>query len=91
MVLAFSFFSLNLKRTTSHLILVLSLSEYLSLIDGSNRIYDPNPSPALKVTPGALPTQIDPPLRIPAGSLPKTTAPSSQERFEKTPVYEDLT
>ncbi|EXJ76958.1 hypothetical protein A1O3_10115 [Capronia epimyces CBS 606.96] len=57
---------------------------------GGTWIYDGDPRPALKIVPGALPPDIDRPLTIPDG-LPKTTTPSSQERFERTPIYDELT
>ncbi|KAJ9272661.1 hypothetical protein DTO212C5_1388 [Paecilomyces variotii] len=57
---------------------------------GGTWIYDPDPTPLLRPRPGALPTEIDPPLEIPK-DLPTTTPPSSQERYEKTPIHEELT
>ncbi|OAA56635.1 iron transport multicopper oxidase fet3 precursor [Niveomyces insectorum RCEF 264] len=56
---------------------------------GGTWIYDPIP-PELDLVPGALPPAIDPPLAIP-DTLPVTTAPSTQERFIKTPIYDELT
>ncbi|KAI1617318.1 dimethylaniline monooxygenase (N-oxide forming) [Exophiala viscosa] len=56
---------------------------------GGTWIYDPGPK-ELPFVPGASPPDIDPPLTIP-DTLPKTTAPSSQERFDRTPIYDDLT
>jgi hypothetical protein len=53
------------------------------------RIYDPDPKVAT-TQPGALPTEIDKPLVIPE-DLPTTTAPNQQERFEHTPIYQNLT
>lgn len=53
------------------------------------RIYDAIP-PNLKLVPGGLPHDIDPPLIIPE-VLPATTAPNTQERFTKTPIYDGLT
>lgn len=55
-----------------------------------SRIYDPDPQPPLAVYPGALPTKIDPPLKIP-DHLPAVQPPSQQERYSKTPVYQSLT
>ncbi|KAJ9607679.1 hypothetical protein H2200_007757 [Cladophialophora chaetospira] len=55
------------------------------------RIYDPDPGPGPKLTPGADPPETDPPLKIPDGPLPRTTAPSTQERFDRTPIYDTLT
>ncbi|KAL3427468.1 thiol-specific monooxygenase [Phlyctema vagabunda] len=57
---------------------------------GGTWIYDPAPSPGLEIHPGRLPTEVDLPLAIP-DQLPTIEAPSRQERFEKTPVYDSLT
>lgn len=57
---------------------------------GGTWIYDPDPNPAFKPVPGALPTEIDPALEIP-DSLPSVTSPTLQERHDKTPIYADLT
>lgn len=59
---------------------------------GSNsrtRIYDPKP-PDFQLYPGKLPPETDPQLAIPNG-LPKTTTPSPQERYDRTPIYAGLT
>ncbi|ERS99622.1 hypothetical protein HMPREF1624_02982 [Sporothrix schenckii ATCC 58251] len=56
---------------------------------GGTWIYDAVP-PVLKLVPGGLPHDIDPPLAIPE-VLPATLAPNSQERFTKTPIYDGLT
>lgn len=56
---------------------------------GGTWIYDAIP-PDLKLVPGGLPHNIDPPLAIPE-VLPTTTAPNTQERFTKTPIYDGLT
>ena len=56
---------------------------------GGTWIYDAAP-PELDLVPGALPYQIDPPLRIPP-SLPTTVRANTQERFHKTPIYDGLT
>lgn len=56
----------------------------------TQRIYDPDPGPDLKLHPGALPPETDPSLHIP-DHLPQTTAPNKQERFDRTPIYDDLT
>jgi len=53
------------------------------------RIYDPDPKVAT-TQPGALPTEIDKPLVIPE-DLPTTAAPNQQERYEHTPIYQNLT
>jgi len=58
------------------------------LFDGY-RIHDAEP-PTLPIHPGKLPTDIDPPLSLPS-YFPSTTAPSSRERWAKTPIYENLT
>lgn len=54
------------------------------------RIYDADPSPVSEPQPGKLPPDIDPQLRIP-DDLPRTTQPSPQERWDKTPIYDELT
>lgn len=54
------------------------------------RIYDPDPGPDLQLLPGALPPETDSPLEIP-DNLPRTTTPNKQERFDRTPIYDDLT
>ncbi|KXT02971.1 hypothetical protein AC578_10619 [Pseudocercospora eumusae] len=56
---------------------------------GGTWIYDRDPGD-LPFTPGALPPQVDKPLKIP-DSFPTTTAASTQNRYEKTPIYEQLT
>ncbi|SPO04324.1 related to flavin-containing monooxygenase [Cephalotrichum gorgonifer] len=57
---------------------------------GGTWIYDRDPgSVPLHLRPGKLPLDIDPPLDLP-DRLPAITAPSQQERFSKTPVYESL-
>ena len=56
---------------------------------GGTWIYDAEPG-VLPLTPGALPPQTDKPLSIPE-TLPATREPSAQYRFEKTPIYEELT
>ncbi|KAF7197313.1 Thiol-specific monooxygenase [Pseudocercospora fuligena] len=56
---------------------------------GGTWIYDRDPG-NLPFTPGALPPQVDKPLTIP-DSLPTTTAASTQHRYDKTPIYEQLT
>lgn len=55
-----------------------------------NRIYDADPKPPIDILPGLLPGDVDPPLSIPT-TLPTTTLPSQQERYEKTPIYDSLT
>ncbi|QKX55452.1 uncharacterized protein TRUGW13939_02545 [Talaromyces rugulosus] len=57
---------------------------------GGTWIYDSDPSPLIKPQPGKLPTEIDPPLTIPK-NLPATLEPSPQERYHKTPIYDELT
>lgn len=56
------------------------------------RIYDANPGP-LPLHPGALPPGIDPPLHIPDGPFPRRepSLSNSQNRFDRTPIYEELT
>ncbi|KAI0138211.1 putative dimethylaniline monooxygenase [Hypoxylon sp. NC0597] len=57
---------------------------------GGTWIFDSDPKPDLKVQPGKLPPDIDPPLEIPR-ELPQVTAPNQRERFSKTPIYNSLT
>ncbi|KAI2634750.1 putative dimethylaniline monooxygenase [Hypomontagnella submonticulosa] len=57
---------------------------------GGTWIFDSDPKPSLEVRPGRLPPDIDPPIDIPE-ALPKITAPNTQERFAKTPIYNSLT
>ncbi|OTA95383.1 hypothetical protein M434DRAFT_208131 [Hypoxylon sp. CO27-5] len=57
---------------------------------GGTWIFDSDPKPDLKVQPGKLPPDIDPPLEIP-NELPQVTAPNRRERFSKTPIYNSLT
>ncbi|RDI80939.1 hypothetical protein Vi05172_g9137 [Venturia inaequalis] len=57
---------------------------------GGTWIYDANTTPPLDISPGSLPTDIDPPLPLPR-HFPAVTKPCAQERFEKTPVYDSLT
>ncbi|KAK4199556.1 hypothetical protein QBC40DRAFT_340418 [Triangularia verruculosa] len=54
------------------------------------RIYDASPPASIPIHPGALAPDTDPPLTIPS-KLPTTTPPSRQERYSKTPIYDDLT
>ncbi|POS73280.1 hypothetical protein DHEL01_v208326 [Diaporthe helianthi] len=56
----------------------------------SIKIFDASPGPELPINPGKLPPQVDPPLQIPS-QLPTVTAPVTQERYSKTPVYNSLT
>lgn len=60
------------------------------LTTSMKRIYDPDPGPDLQLLPGALPPETDSPLEIP-DNLPRTTTPNKQERFDRTPIYDDLT
>ncbi|KAI9898019.1 hypothetical protein N3K66_006379 [Trichothecium roseum] len=57
---------------------------------GGTWIYDAAVSPGILITPGLLPPELDPGLKIP-GHLPQTTPPVTQERFSETPIYENLT
>ncbi|KAH8700105.1 putative dimethylaniline monooxygenase [Talaromyces proteolyticus] len=57
---------------------------------GGTWIYDPDPSPTIKPQPGKLPPDHDLPLNIPK-HLPTTREHSYQERYEKTPIYNELT
>ncbi|KAF4966451.1 hypothetical protein FZEAL_10658 [Fusarium zealandicum] len=57
---------------------------------GGTWIYDPDPIAAPPLRPGELPLDLDKPLPLP-GSLPTMTAPSQQQRYAQTPVYENLT
>jgi hypothetical protein len=44
----------------------------------------------MELHPGKLPPEIDPSLE-PPNDLPKTTPPSSQYRYDRTPIYAELT
>ncbi|KAI0883986.1 putative dimethylaniline monooxygenase [Annulohypoxylon maeteangense] len=57
---------------------------------GGTWIFDSDPQPALKVQPGKLPPDVDPPLEIPP-NLPQVTTPDRRERFSQTPIYNSLT
>ncbi|KAF2801886.1 FAD/NAD(P)-binding domain-containing protein [Mytilinidion resinicola] len=57
---------------------------------GGTWIYDADPTPPIEIAPGKLPPDVDPPLSIPK-TLPTSTPPNRQERFEKTPIYDSLT
>ncbi|KAL6897685.1 hypothetical protein GGI43DRAFT_99252 [Trichoderma evansii] len=57
---------------------------------GGTWIYDAAVKPSLLGRPGATPAEIDPPLAIPK-SLPAVLPPNKQERFSKTPIYDNLT
>ncbi|KAK0101142.1 hypothetical protein ONS95_012876 [Cadophora gregata] len=57
---------------------------------GGTWIYDPSPPSSLPLRPGGLPPDVDPPLSIP-DALPRITSPSTQERWNKTPIYSSLT
>ncbi|PPJ57818.1 hypothetical protein CBER1_00172 [Cercospora berteroae] len=56
---------------------------------GGTWIYDADPG-EIPITAGALPPHINQPISPPQ-QLPAITAPSTQNRFEKTPIYEELT
>ncbi|KAJ5552411.1 FAD/NAD(P)-binding domain-containing protein [Penicillium frequentans] len=57
---------------------------------GGTWIYDADPGQPFKLCPGKLPPDIDSPLEIPC-SLPATTPHITRERYDKTPIYENLT
>ncbi|KAF2107995.1 putative dimethylaniline monooxygenase [Lophiotrema nucula] len=57
---------------------------------GGTWIYDPSPSTPSTLHPGKLPPAVDPPLHIP-NALPQTTRPTSQYRYDRTPIYSNLT
>ncbi|KAF1955038.1 FAD/NAD(P)-binding domain-containing protein [Byssothecium circinans] len=59
-------------------------------VPGGTWIYDVDPSPPTQLHPGKLPPDIDPPLKAPS-SFPSATAPSGQARFDRTPIYSELT
>ncbi|KAF2170492.1 hypothetical protein M409DRAFT_64211 [Zasmidium cellare ATCC 36951] len=50
--------------------------------------FDPDPG-HIPLKPGALPPTVDPAVSVPS-KLPCTTPPLSQNRFDKTPVYDGL-
>ncbi|KAK7931156.1 hypothetical protein PG985_001868 [Apiospora marii] len=57
---------------------------------GGTWIYDADPQPGLPILPGLLPPEVDTPLKIPH-DLPRETPHDTQERFVKTPIYDELT
>lgn len=57
---------------------------------GGTWIYDSDPGSLLRPAPGHLPPDVDMPVDIPA-NLPTTTAPILKERFDRTPIYSELT
>ncbi|KAH7083972.1 dimethylaniline monooxygenase (N-oxide forming) [Paraphoma chrysanthemicola] len=57
---------------------------------GGTWIYDADPGPPIPLHPGENPTVTDPPLRTPS-ELPTTRPPTTQQRYDKTPIYQDLT
>ncbi|KAF2658833.1 putative dimethylaniline monooxygenase [Lophiostoma macrostomum CBS 122681] len=59
-------------------------------VPGGTWIYDADPKTPIVLHPGKLPTETDPPLKTPA-RLPTTTPPSPQYRYDRTPIYADLT
>lgn len=59
-------------------------------IPGGTWIYDADPGPLLAPPPGHLAPDIDRPLKLPH-CLPAITKPVIKQRYDKTPVYADLT
>ncbi|PWY92218.1 FAD/NAD(P)-binding domain-containing protein [Aspergillus heteromorphus CBS 117.55] len=57
---------------------------------GGTWIYDADPGPPFQLHPGKIPPEVDPPISIPR-TLPVATDPVTRERFDRTPIYEDLT
>ncbi|KAK3071452.1 hypothetical protein LTR53_008592 [Teratosphaeriaceae sp. CCFEE 6253] len=57
---------------------------------GGTWIYDPDPGTRTPPSPGALAPRLDPPSNVPT-HLPTISPPMDRERWDKTPVYEDLT
>lgn len=56
---------------------------------GGTWIYDPDPGD-MPIHPGKLPPEIDRPLDVP-DNLPAVAPPSPQYRYDKTPIYAELT
>lgn len=48
------------------------------------------PGTPFQLSPGSLPPNVDPPSCIPQ-SLPAFTPPSERERYDRTPIYDNLT
>ncbi|PSN73391.1 FAD/NAD(P)-binding domain-containing protein [Corynespora cassiicola Philippines] len=59
-------------------------------VPGGTWVYDADPGCSFELNPGKLPPEIDPPLKPPA-TLPTTTKPSMQYRYDRTPIYSELT
>ncbi|KAF2638802.1 FAD/NAD(P)-binding domain-containing protein [Massarina eburnea CBS 473.64] len=59
-------------------------------VPGGTWIYDADPAPPSQLYPGKLPPNTDPPLKIPE-RFPATTTPSEQTRYDRTPIYSELT
>lgn len=59
--------------------------------DDLYRIYDSDPGRPRELRPGAGAEDIDPPLDIPKSPGVTIRPPSTQERFDTTPIYADLT
>ncbi|KAF2099453.1 putative dimethylaniline monooxygenase [Rhizodiscina lignyota] len=58
-------------------------------VPGGTWIYDADPG-TIELHPGKLPPEVDTPLKIPK-TVPRTTPPSSQYRYDRTPIYAELT
>ncbi|CAI6337920.1 unnamed protein product [Periconia digitata] len=58
---------------------------------GGTWIYDADPHPPDQLHPGKLPPDVDLRLDIPNDGFPTFTAPSEQQRFDRTPIYSGLT
>lgn len=56
----------------------------------NSRLYDNEETSGSSIKPGALPTVLDPPSRIP-DSLPRQLPPDGKDRYHSTPMYESLT
>lgn len=56
----------------------------------NSRIYDADPGEVPNPCPGKLPFEVDPPLEIP-DHLPQERKPIRHDRWDKTPIYADLT
>ncbi|PVH95770.1 putative dimethylaniline monooxygenase [Periconia macrospinosa] len=58
---------------------------------GGTWIYDADPKSPEQFFPGKLPPDVDPQLDIPRGDFPTFTTPTEQQRFDRTPIYSELT
>ncbi|KAF2025141.1 FAD/NAD(P)-binding domain-containing protein [Setomelanomma holmii] len=57
---------------------------------GGTWIYDADPGTSIRLLPGMNPPMTDPPLKVPS-NLPRIIEPASQQRYDRTPIYAELT